>query len=357
MAITAAIHPDPDLQPDELLTQPGIATPPPLLTPSQPLQIIPPINHTPLQLALYAWPSTPENAVLKHYGTGPKPDAAKMTKEDSSPQQAPPSGCATTGTTEGDAPPARMTNAMNAQDAETRIMELRGVFELRKNKALTPYNPDAWEKLLRQCNLLVKYQNLPRALRKALMPEYDPYTVHSHHLIVPACSHIQTTTKKLLTKNRGRYMDLCTCQEVESLIGPFQSSPLSLIPKPSKFRAIHNFSCPHTPTSTFSSINYTIDADMYPCTWGTSATICFTINNPPPACSQASILDVAEAYRTITITPNQWTGLVVKLCEEDRYAINTCKSFGLTSAGGIHGEVGDATTDIFRAHGIGPLSK
>ena len=76
---------------------------------------------------------------------------------------------------------------------------------------------------------------------KALMPEYDPYTIHSHHLIVPPCSHIQKPTKKLLRNKefkRGRYIGPCTCQEVESLIGPFQSSPLSLIPKPSKFRPI-----------------------------------------------------------------------------------------------------------------------
>jgi hypothetical protein len=48
---------------------------------------------------------------------------------------------------------------------------------------------------------------------------------------------------------------------------------------------------------------------------------------------------------------------VVKLCGEDAYAINTNYNFGLASASGVYGEMGDATTDIFRAHGIGPLSK
>jgi hypothetical protein len=95
---------------------------------------------------------------------------------------------------------------------------------------------------------------------------------------------------------------------------------------------------------------------MYPCTWGTFATICFTIHNLPPG-SQAAIRDVAEAYRTIPITPDQWLGLVVKLLDDDEFAINTCNNFGLTSAGGIYGEVGDATLNIFRAQGIGPISR
>ena len=76
--------------------------------------------------------------------------------------------------------------------------------------------------------------------------------------------------------------------------------------------------------------------------------------NLPPR-SQAAIRDVAEAYRTIPISSDQWPGLVVKLLDKDQFAINTCNNFGLTSAGGIYGEVGDATLDIFCAQGIGPV--
>ena len=49
--------------------------------------------------------------------------------------------------------------------------------------------------------------------------------------------------------------------------------------------------------------------------------------------------------------------LVVCLCEDDSFAANICNNFGLTSAGGTHGLLVDAGTDIFRANGIGPLSK
>ena len=65
------------------------------------------------------------------------------------------------------------------------------------------------------------------------------------------------------------------------------------------------FSYPHSPTNQSSSINYTIDPDMHLCTWATFGTICLTSYNLPPG-SQASIRDIAEAYRTIPFVPEQW---------------------------------------------------
>ena len=157
----------------------------------------------------------------------------------------------------------------------------------------------------------------------------------------------------------GWYIGPLTSQEVEEFIGPFQSSPLSLVPKPGKpgkFRAVHNFSYPHHPKQNFSSINHTINACIYPCTCRMFATVCYTIFNLPPG-SQASVHNMAEAYCTIPVHPDQWPGLVVRLDKEDSFAINTNNNFGLSSAGGVYGKVGDAAADIFRAYGIGPLSK
>ena len=240
-------------------------------------------------------------------------------------------------------------------------MELRGALELRKNQALTPYKVDAWEAFLLRCNLLVKYPNLTHSLRygfdAGIRPIYSTYTPPNSPTLLQHPEAYQEMVSNEFKK--GRYVGPCTRLEVEALIGPFQSSPLSWVPKPGKpgkYRAVHNFSFPHTSTSTVASINSTIDADTYPCTWGTFATICFTIYNLPPG-SQASIRDVAEAYRTIPILPDQWPGLVVKLLDDDEFAINICDNFGLASAGGIYGEVGDATLDIFRVQGIGPISK
>ena len=240
-------------------------------------------------------------------------------------------------------------------------MGLRGALELRENQALTPYKVDAWESLLLQCNLHVKYPKLIYSLRNGFDAGIHPILCtyippNSNTLLQHPEAYLEMVSKEF---KKGRYIGPCTRQEVETLIGPFQSSPLSWVPKPGKpgkYRAVHNFSFPHIPTPTAASINSFINADMYPCTWGTFDTVCFTMFNLPPG-SQAAIRDVAEAYRTVPIIPDQWPGLVVKLLGEDQFAINTCNNFGLTSAGGIYGEIGDATLDIFRTQGIGPVSK
>ena len=80
------------------------------------------------------------------------------------------------------------------------------------------------------------------------------------------------------------------------------------------------------------------------------------IHYVPPG-SQASIRNVAEAYRMIPIKPSQWPGLVIKLQDEDQFAVNTCNNFGLTSAGGVYSSLADTGADIFRGKGIGPLAK
>jgi hypothetical protein len=63
-----------------------------------------------------------------------------------------------------------------------------------------------------------------------------------------------------------------------------------------------------------------------------------------------------EVYRTIPVLPSQWLGLVIRLQAEDRFAVNTCHNFGLSSAGGVYGLVADAGADIFREQGMGPLA-
>jgi hypothetical protein len=116
---------------------------------------------------------------------------------------------------------------------------------------------------------------------------------------------------------------------------------------------VHNFS--HSKKS-LPSINSGIDADNYPCTWGTFDVVCLAISRLPPG-SQASVRDVATAYRTVPANYTQWPGLVIRLEGDDNFAINTNNNFGLTSAGGVYGLVADAGADIFRANGIGPVSK
>ena len=292
-------------------------------------------------------------------GMAPKPDVTRARREGSSTQSTPLS--AAIGTAGGGASPPLTSSVTNAQDAETRITGLRNALELRRSQALTPYKVEAWKFFLRTSNLFVKYPTLISSLLKGfdagIPPIHSTYAPpNSPSLLEHPEAYHEMVANELW---KGRYIGPCTRLEVEELIGPFQSSPLLWVPKPGKpgkFRAVHNFSFPRSPTPTVASINDAIDADLYPCTWGTFDTICFITHNLPPG-SQAAIRDVAEAYRTIPIIPDQWPGLVVKLLNEDEYAINICNNFGLTSAGGIYGELCDATLDIFRTQGIGPISK
>ena len=312
--------------------------------------------------APYVWDETSAksaNAAQKTSGTVQKSGVEKTNKDDSPLQPA--ISYATIGIPVQVAPPPLTPKNTSALDAEKRITELRTVLEHRKKAPLTPYKFEAWDKLLHRHNLHSKYPKLVASLQKGfdagIRKIYSTFTPpNSSTVELHLELYQEIVDRELFT---GRYIGPLSESEVEKLIGPFQSSPLSLVPKPGKvdkFRAVHNFSYPHSPTNHISSINYTIDPDVYPCTWGTFATICFTIFNLPPG-SQASIRDVAEAYRTIPVVPEQWPGLVVKLRGQDEYCINTNDNFGLASAGGIYGEVADAGADIFRAQGIGPLSK
>ena len=253
-----------------------------------------------------------------------------------------------------------MSNATSAQAAGSRITELRDALERRRNEVLTPYKVNAWESMLRHCNLLVKYPKLVHSLHKGFDAGIRPiYLTSTPPISLTLQQHPVAYQEKVTNEfTKGRYIGPCTRSKVEELVGPFQFSPLSWVPKlgkPGKYRAVHNFSYPHTPTPTVTSINSSINADTFPCTWSTFATMCFTIHNLPPR-SQAAICNVAEAYHTIPIISEQWPGLVIKLLDEDKYAINTCNNFGLTSASGIYSEVRDATLDIFRAQGISLIS-
>lgn len=157
----------------------------------------------------------------------------------------------------------------------------------------------------------------------------------------------------------GRYIGPFSRAALESHIGPFQSSPLSIIPKatkPGAFRLVQNFSFPPTPIGSHTSINSHIDSNKFPCTWATFVAFGLLVSRLPPG-SQACTRDVSEAYRNIPLHPSQWPGAVVRLSDGDAYAIDTQESFGCASYAGRFGYVQDAAMDILRGAGIGPEGK
>ena len=268
---------------------------------------------------------------------------------------------ATTGSYPPVASPQATTSGTSAQAAERQATEPKTVLERRRNETVSPYKHSMWAAELTRLGLYPKYPTVVDGLRDGFdlgIPYIFSTYVPPNN---PSVTHLPDVYNSTINNEfaAGRYIGPFSRTEMEAEVGPFQTSPLSFIPKaskPDKYRAIHNFSFPHKPSPKATSINSHINSEDFPCTWGTFATITQLIAHLPPG-SQASVRDVAEAYRTIPANPSQWPGLVIRLQNEDQYAVNVCNNFGLTSAGGVYGMVADAGTDIFRGNGIGPLAK
>ena len=206
----------------------------------------------------------------------------------------------------------------------TRLTEPRAALEARRLKPRTPYKADAWRRLLAQAGISDKYPNLPDSILlgfdagiRTITSTFAP--PNSSTLDAHPAEFAAIIAKE---RSRGRHIGPFTRAQIEALIGPFQSSPLSLTPKPGKesFRLVQNLSYPASPSSGTHSINSTIDSDLFPCTWGTFATISLLIVRLPPG-SQAAIRDVAEAHRTIPVVPSQWPGLVIRLPGVDSFVV------------------------------------
>lgn len=105
---------------------------------------------------------------------------------------------------------------------------------------------------------------------------------------------------------------LFTKWETNLLIGPFQSSPLTLVSKheAEQFRLIQNLSYPLYATNSITSINSHILSADYPIYYGIFLTIAIIICHLPPG-SQASTRDVKDAYCTVPLHLSQWPGTVL----------------------------------------------
>src|SRR4051812_11458401 len=99
----------------------------------------------------------------------------------------------------------------------------------------------------------------------------------------------------------GHYSQAYPPAELEALIGPFRTSPISLAPKPnsSKFRMIQDLSYPHN-HPTILSVNAGISSDDFPTLWGTFDATIALILSLPPSC-RAATFDISAAYHLAPI--------------------------------------------------------
>ena len=247
---------------------------------------------------------------------------------------------------------------MNAQGVEAANMALSAVRARREDRPLTPYKPGAWLMALTTFDLLHRYPNVYTSLHFGFSTNIPPLMNTFMPPNNPSIRANQNIFDKIINKEfaKGRYIGPYSKAEIEDAIGHFQTSPLSLVPKPGKpgkFRLVQNLSFPHRPNLSTPSINSFVDPDHYPSSYSTFPIVCLLISTLPQG-AQGAVRDVAEAYRTIPLHPSQWHALVVRL-QDDSFAVDTAFCFGFTASGGIYGSIGGAGTDIMRAHGIGPI--
>jgi hypothetical protein len=238
-------------------------------------------------------------------------------------------------------------------------MVLSSAIADRRTKPVTPLLIEGWHAFMHKHNLVDKYPSVLSTIRQgavigvpiirhSFIPPNKPSVAYYSEVFQTILHHEYST---------GRHLGPFTKAELEAAIGPFQTSPLSIIPKtkPGKFRLVQDFSFPHSPSSPIASINIQIDSSLFPCTWGTFSTMALCITRLPPG-SQAATRDEAEAYRTMPLHSSQWNGTVVRI-GDDAFNLDTCLSFGLGPSAGVYGACADAANDIMRAEGIGPIIK
>jgi hypothetical protein len=189
--------------------------------------------------------------------------------------------------------PPLTSKIIDVQDAERPTMVPSLALTERRIKGLTTYNPSSWSRELSRHNLTEKYPNLVKGITQGfnlgITSITKTYTPQNHISIDIHHDHYMENIDKEF--RFGHYLGPYSRSEVEAVIGPFQSSPLSLVPKegkPNKFQAVHDFSHPHNPAISAPSINSDINASNYPCTWGTFEMVCLVIARLPPG-SRASV--------------------------------------------------------------------
>ena len=241
------------------------------------------------------------------------------------------------------------------------ITELRTALKRRSLEALTPYIPSAWEQSLVEADLISKYPLIPSGLRRGFHTSLSNLTQSYFPPNSLSIEEHRSIFNDIINKeiSKGRYIGPLNRESLESLIGPFQTALLSLVPKPGKpgkFRLVQNLSFPYKSTSPLlSSPNSRVDLDQFPTYYSTFQITSTIISSLPPG-SQAAVRDVAEAYRTVPSHPSQWPSLVVRL-GSNQFVVDTSFCFGFAPSGGIYGQIGAAGVNIMRHRGMGPIAR
>ena len=174
------------------------------------------------------------NAKTPGYGMGQQAEHEKTSKAGWSRQTEPP--YASTGSFRRAVDLPATWRSTGAQDAEGPTMGLRDAIEQRKREPLTPYVRKAWAELLVECGLDGRYPALAQNIADRFsvgIPHITRTYTPPNHASVRSLPDVYSSIVENEFK-AGRYIGPFTQRQVESALGPFQTSPLSLVPKSSK---------------------------------------------------------------------------------------------------------------------------
>jgi hypothetical protein len=251
---------------------------------------------------------------------------------------------------------------ISAPDAEARVTALKDARSERAREARTPLRAGAWRRRIDELGLATEHGHIPHGIEHGFRLGTDPITTNYHPPNTASADEFADALEEQIANEvlAERYLGPFTAAEVNTALGPFQSSPQSCRPKagqPGKARLIRNLSFPQHPIQigiyTITSINSRLSASDHPHSWGSFWTVVCTIVSLPPG-SEAASEDVIDAYRSIGIDTQDWPALVVRAPGEDRFYVDTCLCFGAVPGDGLFGEVMDAFLNIARALGFGP---
>ena len=224
---------------------------------------------------------------------------------------------------------------------------------------ITPFIPDEWERLLNNITPFNPFPDVPIGIRFGFdmgvyYPPIHTYTPPNHNSALSFPEHVVSHIQNELSL--GRYSGPFSRSKLESLIGPFRTSPLGTVPKTVgsiERRIVQDLSFPRDDPN-LPSVNSQIDIDDFRCDWGTFNDV-RTIVIDAPEFSEAATLDVDAAFRCCPITPSQQRNFIVQW--DDSFFIDHNAPFGATSAGGVFGRVADAKTAILTSKHLGPSKK
>lgn len=223
---------------------------------------------------------------------------------------------------------------------------------------VTPLNYRHWHDALAQCSLLTQFADVPTGIRdgfktgvsSSISAPIIPQN-HSSALVNPHIVSQHIANELQLHRYSGPFQ----VSQLLTLIGPFRTAPLGVVPKPNsdKFCVIQDLSFPRNDPATL-SVNSEINSADFPCEWGTFAQCYFLIAKAPPG-TQVAVFDVDSAYRNIPVHPDDQTHFCVAW--ENNIYIDHCVAFGSASSAGLFGRVADCFVAIVQANGAQQVLK